>query len=104
MRTRFVAWLFAFLLLGMQQGAQMHALSHTGSAFDRPQEQGLQLPVDDAPCAICALFAGGSNAIASGSAVPPGFAAASAAPRVTFSSLALHTPTYYQSRAPPTPL
>ena len=30
--------------------------------------QTLQLPADDTSCALCVLFAGGSNAIASGSA------------------------------------
>ena len=64
MRSRILTLLFAFLLLGMQHDAQLHALTHFGDQLQRPHDQGLQLPVDETPCAICALFAGGSTAIA----------------------------------------
>jgi hypothetical protein len=101
MRARILTWLFAFLLLGMQHGAQLHALSHVAGTLDRPQEQGLQLPADNTPCAVCALFAGGSNALASGGASVPNAAAASAATWATVSSPTVHSPTYYLSRAPP---
>ena len=85
----------------MQQGAQIHALSHLGNASDRPQEQALQLPADDAPCAICALLAGGSNALASNNAGVASLPVAATAPWVTLASPALSSPSYYQSRAPP---
>jgi hypothetical protein len=64
-RARLLTWLFAFLLLGMQQVAQVHALSHLGGLLDRPQEQGLQVAPSDVPCMVCALSAGGSTAVAS---------------------------------------
>jgi hypothetical protein len=63
-RARLLTWLFAVLLLGMQQTSQLHALSHLGGLFDRPHEQGLQVPVSDTPCLLCELSAGGSAATA----------------------------------------
>jgi hypothetical protein len=101
MRSRLLALLFSFLLLGMQQGAALHAVAHIGDGLDRPHEQTLLPPADDTSCAICALFAGGSNAIASGSADALQFAPASAASQVASSSPALSSPTWYLSRAPP---
>jgi hypothetical protein len=98
--SRLLALLFAFLLLGMQQEAQLHAISHIGGELQRPHDQGLQLPVD-APCAECALLAGGSTAAPADSASFHAFAAGFAAPRGTAPSPAFPAPTYYHSRAPP---
>ena len=100
-RARFLAFLFAFLLLGMQHGAQLHAISHLGVA-DRPHEQGLQLPANDTSCMLCALSAGGSDATAAADHSTPSAAAATAVTWATVSSPALSAPAYYSSRAPPT--
>ena len=101
-RARFLTWLFAVLLLGMQQGTQVHALSHLGGLLDRPHEQGLQVAPGDAPCVVCALCAGGSNAIASEGPSVPSTAAPSTATWVIASSPTTSAPSYYLSRAPPT--
>jgi len=101
-RGRLLAFLFAVLLLGMQHGAQLHALSHLRGILDRPQEQGLQLPADDTSCMLCALSAGGSNAIVADGPSVSGAAAATPVAWATISSPALSAPAYYSSRAPPT--
>ncbi len=103
MRSRVLTWLFAILLLGMQQGAQLHAISHLSGVLDRPQEQGLQQPANDTSCLICALSAGGSKAIAA--ADGPSVRTAATVTAVTWATVAspsLSAPTYYSSRAPPT--
>ena len=101
MHSRFVTLLFAFLLLGMQHGAYVHALAHFGDQAKRPHEQVAQLPTDDTTCAVCALFAGGASALASDGATldasPDSFVAPIAAER----SAAQSPPAFYLSRAPP---
>lgn len=101
-RARFLTWLFAVLLLGMQQATQIHALSHLGGLLDRPQEQGLQAAPGDTSCMVCALCAGGANAVVSDGPSLPRIPAPSTLPWVTVSSPAASAPTYYLSRAPPT--
>ena len=86
----------------MQQGAQLHAISHLGGLVDRPQEQGLQLPANDTSCLICTLSAGGSNAIAADGPSVPSVAAAAAVTLATVASPPQSAPAYYPSRAPPT--
>jgi hypothetical protein len=97
-----LTWLFAVLLLGLQQATQLHAISHLAGLLDRPHEQGLQVPPSDPPCVLCALCAGGSNAIASEAAAVPSIAAPSTATWVTAAAPTTSSPTYYLSRAPPT--
>jgi len=101
MNSRFVTLLFALLLLAMQQQAQQHALAHFGDQLRRGHEQTAQLPTDDTPCAVCALFAGGTSALLTAGSllhgpvdtfVPPIDAELSAAPS---------PPAFYLSRAPP---
>ena len=100
-RSRVLTWLFAVLLLGMQQGAQLHAISHLGGVLDRPQEQGLQVPAADTSCLVCTLSAGGSNAIATDGPSVPSAATATAITWATVASPSLSAPAYYSSRAPP---
>ncbi len=101
MHRRLVASVFAVLLLAMQQEAQWHALGHDRDLLQRPHEQGLQLPLADEVCAICALFAGGSTAATSRAAALPEPVAGHTAPRYAFSSPTAAAPSYYLSRAPP---
>jgi hypothetical protein len=61
-RNRFLALGFALLLVAMQYGAQLHALEHIGEALREPASHSIG-KIDDEPCPICALFAGGANAI-----------------------------------------
>ena len=100
-RARLLTWLFVVLLLGMQQAAQVHALSHVGGLLDRPHEQGLQAKWSDAPCVVCALCAGGSSAIASEAPSVPRVDAPSTATWVIASPPTTSAPSYYLSRAPP---
>jgi hypothetical protein len=104
MHRRLVAFLFAFLLLGMQQEAQVHALEHFGEWLQRPQEQGLQPPTDNTVCAVCALFSGGSSAAPNDTVTPPVPIAAFSTPQPAPSSPAVSAPSFYLSRAPPSPL
>jgi hypothetical protein len=101
MHRRIVAIVLVFLLLGMQQEAQWHALGHVGDALQQPHEQGLRLPQADDVCAICALFAGGSTAATSSTAALPEPAAYHAGPRHAVSSRTAAAPSFYLSRAPP---
>ena len=65
-----VAVVLALLLAMMQQAAQLHALEHDNQRLQRPQHTGLQAPVSDEACAMCALFAGGADAAAANSVTP----------------------------------
>jgi len=101
MPRRILAMLLAFLLLGMQQEAQWHALAHFGEWLQAPHERALLLPHDDGPCAICALFAGGATAAPETSATPSIDVARTAALSFHVSSPTAHAPSFYLSRAPP---
>jgi hypothetical protein len=91
------ALLLALLLVGMQQEAFRHALSHLKPA----QALHVSTTVVDAPCVECALVAGGSAALSGNPAVLP----TTAAILDTTSSAAVarspSRPSYYRSRAPP---
>lgn len=98
------ALLLAFLLVAMQQGAQSHALEHVGDWVQRPHDSGLQLPVDDSVCAMCALFAGGAGAAPAGTTAHASPIADFAAPQRHVTSAAVNLPSSYLSRAPPSTL
>jgi len=104
MSRRFLTLVFAFLLLGMQHEAQLHALVHAGEQFNRPHEQGLNSPTADAVCAECALLAAGSGVAPASSAAVPAAIARFVAPTRGFPSWAVAAPSYYSSRGPPTTL
>jgi len=97
----FVALLFALLLLGMQQQAQVHALQHLGSLVHARQDTGLQAPAADAPCLECALLASGTSAVANGHAAVPAHAALGDRHHLAIAFRHLAAPSYYSSRAPP---
>ncbi len=101
MRARLLTWLLALLLLGMQQGAQWHAIAHLGDSLAQSHEQGPQLPAADTPCVACALFAGGSAAIHAGSSQLYESAGEFKAPQHATLSGAVATPHDYLARAPP---
>jgi hypothetical protein len=93
-----LAVLLALLLAGMQQEALRHAISHFNLA---PVETQLSTAPSDAPCATCALFAGGSAALVSSAP----FAAAALIGGVYHWPAevvpAVASPSFYRSRAPP---
>ena len=92
------ALLLSLLLVGMQQEAFRHELTHFRFA---PAHQELSNPQADAPCVECALLAAGSAALTSDAPV------FSASPGTYFTTLpAQVAPTatrlsFYRSRAPP---
>jgi hypothetical protein len=96
-----VALALSLLLLGMQLGAQLHALEHDGERLARPHGTALIVPTADDICSICALFAGGAHA---SPAPEQRFVAnplADSLVAVEFATFAGVAPVYYQSRAPP---
>lgn len=100
-RRPIIAVLLALLLLLMQQGALLHAIGHDRDRLLRADDTGLQAPAVDAPCTMCALFAGGATAIVSDTvshAVP---VVDPPVRRYATSSLAVASASPYQSRAPP---
>jgi hypothetical protein len=101
MHRRLLTLLFAFLLLGMQQEAQVHALSHLGEQLHRAHDEGLRLPAGDATCAECALFAGSAAAAPNDSAALLEPVAGSGIRQGGAPPPALSAPSYYSSRAPP---
>lgn len=89
--------LLSLLLVGMQQVAFRHALTH----FTPAAHQQLSNPQADAPCVECALLAAGSAALASAA---PVFAASRRAYVATLPAPVAPTPAqlpFYRSRAPP---
>ena len=104
MHRRLVAFVVAFLLLGMQQEAQLHALTHLRDQLQRSHEQGLQILSADTACAECALLAGGSGVVPADSTATPPPIARFAAPVAAVPSRAVAAPSYYSSRGPPATL
>ena len=100
-RRPFFALILSLLLVGMQLGAQLHALEHDGERLARPHGAALLVPAVDDVCAVCASFAGGSHAIPTSvltiGVPPPRIARSTSA----FASIAGTPPAYYQTRAPP---
>ena len=102
-RTRrpLFALILSLLLVGMQLGAQLHALEHDSERLARPHGAAVLVPSADEVCAVCASFAGGSHAIPTSVhtiGVPPSRAARATG---AFASIAGTPPAYYQTRAPP---
>ncbi len=96
-----VAVALSLLLLGMQLGAQLHALEHDGGRLARPHGAALIIPTADDVCATCASFAGGAHA---SPAPEQRFVAdriADSRAAAEFATFAGVAPVYYQSRAPP---
>jgi hypothetical protein len=99
-RHPLLALAFSLLLVGMQFGAQLHALEHLRDSLRHTPAHSLTAPADE-PCAMCALFAGGANAVTAGSGAA--FAAPDACQAFSLppASPAASAPSYYSSRAPP---
>ena len=100
-RRSLFALILSLLLVGMQLGAQLHALEHDGERLARPHGAAVLVPGAADICAVCASFAGGSHAIPTSVhtiGVPPSRAAR---PTGAFASIAGTPPAYYQTRAPP---
>jgi hypothetical protein len=96
-RTALVV-LFALLLAGMQQEALRHAISHFNPA---PVDTQLSTVPSDAPCAACALFAGGSAALVSSAPFPAAVLTDDVRHWPAQIAPAAASPSFYRSRAPP---
>jgi hypothetical protein len=99
-----VAVVLALLLAMMQQAAQLHALEHDSARLHRAHDAGLQVPGDDGVCAICALFAGGTDAAPAQATLGPEPAVEFPLPSRAIVRVAVASPSPYQSRAPPSTL
>jgi hypothetical protein len=93
----------SLLLVGMQLGGELHALEHFEEALKHTPDHSWTASGDE-PCPICALFAGGANAIAGTVDPATVVPAAEANLRLASKSIATAAPSYYFSRAPPAPL
>jgi len=99
-----VAALLALLLVLMQQGAQLHALEHDSRRMQEPHDTGLQAPVSDVACAMCALFAGGADAAAVDVVAPSTQTEVFTPPPRPNALVAAASLPPYQGRAPPSTL
>lgn len=99
-RHRYFGFGLALLFVGVQYGAQLHALGHIGEQLKHTPDHSLTVPGDEV-CAMCALFAGGCSALAG--ATNPAFVAPDklAIGSLPPMALAAAAPAYYFSRAPP---
>ena len=90
----------SLLLVGMQLGSELHALEHFGEALKHTPDHSWTASGDEL-CPICAMFAGGANAIAGTFDPATVTPTAESVPRVASTSIATAAPSYYYSRAPP---
>jgi hypothetical protein len=101
MRRPIVFAVLSFLLLFMQQEAQVHALSHLGPQLARAHETQILVPHADSACVECALLAAGTSTATSDPSSLV-FAVTDVEPAwVAFRSHPADAPAYYSSRAPP---
>jgi hypothetical protein len=100
-QRRLLSAMVVLLLLFMQQDANWHALRHDRQWFDHARDFGLHVPTVAKPCALCALLAGGANALTGAAAVPVRVAASMWLVSFAFQSQPAAQPSYYSSRAPP---
>jgi hypothetical protein len=100
LRNPFVALVLGLLVVGVQYGAQLHALEHVDKTF-RHADQSLSTAPTNEACAICALFAGGTNAVASEHGEKSFVITPAGNSQLAPASIATAAPSWYSSRAPP---
>jgi hypothetical protein len=100
---KFFSFVFAFLLLGLQQELLLHPLTHLPELKAR-HHSSLKLPATDIACVECSLLASATHA--AGGSPSPVVCNGAAAECIAFGPAARYVaaPSYYQSRAPPIPL
>lgn len=97
---RAFALVLCLLLLSLQQRVLVHPIAHLAGS-SKPQETQLSSSKVEAPCAECALLAGGSVAVVAGA---PAWHAEDTVHDVAFHShrtRAADAPAWFRSRAPP---
>jgi hypothetical protein len=102
-RRSLSAFVLMILLMGMQHGAQVHALEHVGEALKHTPEHSYTVPVDEV-CALCALFAGGAHALADDIHIGTPLVTNGGHEPYAPTFLASAAPHFYHSRAPPVSL
>lgn len=90
----------SLLLVGVQHGALLHALEHDGEALRHAQGKSFSVP-DDEVCAICALFAGGANALSDHAEPAAAVFFGEEDPPYAPTPIVAAAPNFYESRAPP---
>ncbi len=101
MIRRFLTFFLAFLLLGMQQEAQLHALTHFSDWLQTSHEQGVQEPQEQGDCLECLLLPG-TTSVATVDYRLLAEASTSLAPaHCEVCDRPTDTPSWYSSRAPP---
>ena len=100
-RNAAAALVLGLLLVGVQIGAQWHALGHFGEWMQRQHELGLQLPDNDETCATCALFASGANAVSACTSPAAPTLHDFILPHEPVARASFALPCNYRSRAPP---
>jgi hypothetical protein len=96
-----VALLLSLLLVGMQAEAHRHALSHC-APLDATQQPAWHAP-GDTSCAECALLAAGSAGLVDRGTEHRAPPVALWQPDAAFVAPASAPPSFYRSRAPPSP-
>jgi len=100
MVRKLFSFVFAFLLLGLQQELLLHPLTHLSELKAR-HHSSLKPPAIEITCVECSLLA--SAAYAAAGSPPPAICNAAAIESVAFEVATQYVaaPSYYQSRAPP---
>ena len=94
------SFVFAFMLLGLQQELLLHPLTHLPELKAR-HHSSLKLPAIDVACVECSLLASATHATAGSPS--PAVCNPAAAECIAFEPAARYVaaPSYYQTRAPP---
>ncbi len=101
MSRRFLTLFLALLLLGVQQEAQLHALTHFSDWLQASQEQGVQEPHEQRDCLACLLLPGTTSAVAMDYRLLAEASASLAPIHCEVCDRPTDTPSWYSSRAPP---
>lgn len=104
MIRRFLTLFLAFLLLGMQQEAQLHALAHFSEWLQTSHEQGVQEPQEKDDCLACLLLPGTTSAATVDYRLLADVPTSLAPVHCEVCDRPTDTPSWYSSRAPPPPL
>lgn len=101
MRRPALLAILSFMLLFMQQGVQLHAISHLGPQLARSKDPGLSAPHADERCIECALLAGGATAVVGDLPSLDATSPVELRAWLPFDSRPTGAPTCFRSRAPP---
>jgi hypothetical protein len=101
MRRPIIYAVLSFLLLFMQQEAQVHALSHLGPQLARSHQTEVLAPLADEACVECSLLAAGTIGAAGEQALLAPAGPVAELIWSAYRSRAADVPSFFSSRAPP---